>query len=97
MSKLIKTDVLIIGSGFAGLLAAVKLIESGASVVLVCKAHLPESNTNYAQGGIAAATDKGSSAAIKSHLEDTLNAGAGLVDEKAAQEIIAGGWQLIEI
>ncbi len=97
MSKLIETDVLIIGSGFAGLLAAVKLIEAGASVVLASKTHLPESNTNYAQGGIAAATDKGSSEAIKSHLEDTLKAGAGLVDIKAAEEIIASGWQLIKI
>jgi len=97
MSKLIETDVLIIGSGFAGLLAAIKLFEAGAHIVLASKTYLPESTTNYAQGGIAAATDKGSLAAIQLHLEDTLKAGAGLIDERAAQEIIAGGWQLIEI
>ncbi len=95
MSKIIETDVLIIGSGFAGLLAAIKLLESGARVVLACKTYLSESSTNYAQGGIAATTDGGSFKAIESHLEDTLNAGAGLVDEKVAAEIIASSWPLI--
>lgn len=89
MSKTVETDVLIIGSGFAGLLAAIKLLESGASVVLACKTYLSESSTNYAQGGIAATTDGGSFKAIELHLEDTLKAGAGLVDEKVAAEIIA--------
>ncbi len=96
MSKIIETDVLIIGSGFAGLLAAIKLLESGARVVLACKTYLSESSTNYAQGGIAATTDGGSFKAIELHLEDTLNAGAGLVDEKIAAEIIASSWPLIQ-
>jgi succinate dehydrogenase/fumarate reductase flavoprotein subunit len=48
MNKTVETDVLIIGSGFAGLLAAIKLLESGASVVLGCKTYLSESSTNYA-------------------------------------------------
>ena len=96
MNKLVETDVLIIGSGFAGLLTAIKLLESGARVVLACKTYLSESSTNYAQGGIAATTDGGSFTSIELHLEDTLNAGAGLVDEKVAAEIIAGSWPLIQ-
>jgi L-aspartate oxidase len=96
MSKVIETDVLIIGSGFAGLLTAIKLLESGISVVLACKTYLTESSTNYAQGGIAATTDGGSFASVESHLEDTLKAGAGLVDEKVAAEIIASSWPLIQ-
>ena len=111
MSKIIDTDVLIIGSGLAGLLAAIKLLESGADVVLACKTGLAESNSRYAQGGIAAAAPAegvakntsssttiipGGVAPIQAHLADTIKAGAGLVDEKVAQEIIGNGWRLIE-
>lgn len=96
MKNVIETDVLIIGSGFAGLLAAIKLLEAGVRVVLACKTNLFDSSTNYAQGGIAATADGGSYKSIESHLEDTLKAGAGLVDEKVAAEIIADSWSLIQ-
>ena len=68
-------DVLIIGSGAAGLSAALHLGQLG-SVAILSKAELSEGSTFYAQGGIAAVLDSKDS--IESHVEDTLNAGAGL-------------------
>src|SRR5690348_8713433 len=74
-------DVAIIGGGIAGLTVALNLPKS-LRVVLVTKAALGESNTRYAQGGLAAAVGADDSAEL--HLRDTLAAGAGLVDERAA-------------
>ena len=70
-----KTDFLIIGSGIAGLSLAIKASAIG-SVAIVTKKEKSESNTNYAQGGIAAVTDKTDS--FEEHIEDTLVCGAGL-------------------
>ncbi len=70
-----KTDFLIIGSGIAGLSLAIKASAIG-SVAIVTKKEKSESNTNYAQGGIAAVTDKTDS--VEEHIEDTLVCGAGL-------------------
>jgi len=64
----IKTDVLIIGSGIAGLFAALKISEY-ADVILVTKKNKAESNTNYAQGGIATVIDPNDS--FEKHVEDT--------------------------
>ncbi len=76
-------DPLIIGSGIAGLYVALRARETGLSPVLVTKSGLEESNTRYAQGGIAAAIGPDDSPAL--HLRDTVRAGAGLVDRPAAE------------
>jgi L-aspartate oxidase len=84
----LKTDVLIIGSGIAGLFAAIKIAEY-ADVILVTKKDKAESNTNYAQGGIASVIDKDDS--FDKHIEDTLIAGAGLCDKKAVEIMVKEG------
>ncbi|HEU4782417.1 MAG TPA: L-aspartate oxidase [Ktedonobacterales bacterium] len=73
-------DIVIIGGGIAGLTVALNLPES-LRVVLMTKAALGESNTRYAQGGLAAAVGPDDDPEL--HLRDTLAAGAGLVDETA--------------
>lgn len=75
-------DVLIIGSGAAGLTLALQLADH-AQVMVLSKGPLTEGSTYYAQGGIAAVFDKNDS--IESHIEDTLIAGAGLCDLAAVQ------------
>ncbi len=74
---------LIIGSGIAGLYVALRCRELGLRPTIVTKSRLEESNTRYAQGGIAAAIGPDDSTAR--HLEDTIRAGAGLVDRRAAR------------
>ncbi|MPZ49321.1 MAG: L-aspartate oxidase [Dehalococcoidia bacterium] len=74
-------DYVIVGSGIAGLYAALMAREHG-SVLVLTKGGVDESNTKYAQGGIAAAVGPDDSPGL--HLEDTLEAGAGLVDPEAA-------------
>lgn len=71
-------DVLIIGSGAAGLSLALRLAPS-ANIAVIAKARLQDGSTNYAQGGISAVIDPSDS--IQSHIDDTLAAGAGLCDE----------------
>lgn len=75
-------DVLIIGSGAAGLTLALQLADH-AQVMVLSKGPLTEGSTYYAQGGIAAVFDENDS--IESHIEDTLIAGAGLCDLAAVQ------------
>jgi L-aspartate oxidase len=79
-------DVIIIGGGIAGLSVALTL-PGDLSVALVTKAALGESNTRYAQGGLAAAVGLDDAPAL--HLRDTLAAGAGLVDETATRTLVA--------
>ncbi len=74
---------LIIGSGIAGLYVALRCRELGLRPTIVTKARLEESNTRYAQGGIAAAI--GPDDSPKQHLEDTVRAGDELVDRSAAR------------
>lgn len=81
-------DFLVIGAGIAGLRAAVELSEAG-SVLVVTKEELAESNTAYAQGGIAVAM--GGDEDVSEHLDDTLAAGDGLVDRDAAEVLISEG------
>ncbi|TFD89395.1 L-aspartate oxidase [Cryobacterium lactosi] len=81
--------VLVVGSGLAGLLAAVRATDTGHRVTLVTKAALPESNTRYAQGGIAAALFPDDS--VDAHILDTLRAGAGLCDPAAVQVLCSEG------
>ena len=71
-------DVLIIGSGAAGLSMALRLADHG-HIALITKTILTESSTLYAQGGISVVLDKHDS--IESHIADTVNTGAGLCDE----------------
>jgi L-aspartate oxidase len=81
-------DVVIIGGGVAGLSVALSL-PSAWRVALVTKAALGESNTRYAQGGLAVAIGADDDPAL--HLRDTLAAGAGLVDEAAARVLVEEG------
>ncbi len=74
---------LIVGSGIAGLYVALRSHEFGLHPTVITKARLEESNTRYAQGGIAAAIGPDDSPAR--HLNDTIRAGAGLVDRAAAR------------
>lgn len=73
-------DVLIIGSGAAGLSLALRLAER-CTVTVLSKGPISEGSTFYAQGGIAAVFDETDS--VESHIEDTLIAGAGLCDRHA--------------
>jgi L-aspartate oxidase len=90
------THVLIIGSGLAGMLSALNLSKFGLKVVIACKGKLIESNTAWAQGGLAAVLSNNVFDSPDRHLEDTLNAGAGLVDRTTARDILQDGKVLIE-
>src|SRR6202044_1513173 len=81
-------DFLVIGAGIAGLSAAIRLAEAG-SVLVVTKEELAESNTAYAQGGIAVAM--GGEEDVALHLEDTMAAGDGLVNRQAAAVLVEQG------
>lgn len=89
----LNTDVLIIGSGIAGLFAALK-ISQYADVILVTKKDKNESNTNYAQGGIASVISKDDS--FDRHIQDTLVAGAGLCNEKMVRLMVQEGPERIK-
>ncbi|TFB51250.1 L-aspartate oxidase [Cryobacterium tagatosivorans] len=82
-------SVLVVGSGLAGLTAAVRATDAGHDVTLVTKAALPEGNTRHAQGGIAAALFPDDS--VDTHILDTLRAGAGLCDPAAVRVLCAEG------
>lgn len=89
----IDTDFLLIGSGIGGLTFALKVADYG-TVAIVTKKSDQESNTNYAQGGIAAVvSDKDS---FQSHIEDTLMAGAGLCRRKVVEEVVRRGPECIQ-
>ena len=76
---------LVVGTGIAGLYVALRCRELGLRPTVITKSRLEESNTRYAQGGIAAAVGADDSPAL--HLQDTLRAGAGLVDRAAAKAL----------
>jgi L-aspartate oxidase len=88
MSITEQVDFLVMGAGVAGLRAAVELARHG-DVLVVTKESLRESNTHYAQGGIAVAMDGEEDVAL--HLTDTVSAGDGLVYRPAAQALVAEG------
>ncbi|MBI3547413.1 MAG: L-aspartate oxidase [Elusimicrobia bacterium] len=83
-----ESDFLVLGSGIAGLLAAHKLASLG-TVQIVTKKEAADSNTNYAQGGIAAVVSQLDS--FESHIEDTLKAGAGLCHEDIVRLTVQEG------
>jgi L-aspartate oxidase len=88
MQPIASYDVLILGSGAAGLTLALRLPES-CRIALVSKGPLPEGSTLYAQGGISAVLDKADS--LQSHIQDTLNAGAGLCDPYTVRFVVEQG------
>ncbi len=83
-----QVDFLVVGAGVAGLRAAVELADHG-NVLVVTKESVGESNTHYAQGGIAVAMEGDADVAL--HLSDTIAAGDGLVYEPAARALVTEG------
>jgi len=83
-----QTDYIVVGSGIAGLRAAVTLARAGKVVVLT-KDNVTESNTEYAQGGIAVVLNDDD--AIDLHYQDTIDAGAGLCDPEAVAILVEQG------
>ncbi len=90
--KTLDCDFLVIGGGLAGLSAALELAPHG-QVILCAKRDLAESNSSYAQGGIAVPIAREDT--IAAHVQDTLGAGAGLTNPGVALEIIAAGAERI--
>ena len=88
-----KVDFLIIGSGIAGLSYALKVAEFG-SVFIITKSNEDESNTKYAQGGIAAVLYEGDT--HQKHIKDTLIAGAGLCDEHIVKIVVEEGTERVK-
>ncbi|MDQ0715231.1 L-aspartate oxidase [Streptomyces luteogriseus] len=85
----IAADVVVVGSGVAGLTAALRCEAAGLRTVVVTKARLDDGSTRWAQGGIAAALGEGDTP--EQHLEDTLVAGAGVCDEDAVRLLVTEG------
>ncbi|MEU6484619.1 L-aspartate oxidase [Streptomyces sp. NPDC046887] len=85
----IEADVVVVGSGVAGLTAALRCTAAGLRTVVVTKARLDDGSTRWAQGGIAAALGEGDTPA--QHEADTLVAGAGLCDEQAVRALVTEG------
>ncbi len=84
-----KYDCIVIGSGIAGLNFALRMAAKQRSVAIITKKTRAESNTNYAQGGIAAVTSNTDD--FELHVQDTLRAGAGLCNEEVVRGIVAEG------
>jgi len=82
MSKHYQHDILILGSGAAGLSVALRL-DSHLKIAVVAKGELSEGSSRYAQGGISAVLDPEDT--IESHVQDTVNAGAGLCNQQAVE------------
>lgn len=90
--------LIVVGSGVAGLTAALDAVEAGHQVTLFSKADLAQSNTRYAQGGVAVVIDEMKTPgaprlgdSVESHVQDTLVAGAGLSDEDTVRILCAEG------
>ncbi|MFZ4585149.1 MAG: L-aspartate oxidase [Acidimicrobiia bacterium] len=86
-------DLLVLGSGVAGLSAALRAERAGLSVAVVTKSELRDSATWYAQGGVAAAMEAPDSPEL--HFDDTLRAGAGLCDADAVRILVNEGPQRV--
>ena len=91
--KVMETDVLIVGAGIAGLWTALH-IPSDARCLVVCKNGLENSNSWLAQGGVAAVFDENDT--FESHIQDTLNAGAGLCNNKVVEILVKEAPENIE-
>jgi L-aspartate oxidase len=88
-----QVDFIVVGAGVAGLRAAITLAEAG-KVLVLAKQELTESNTQYAQGGIAVALSDEDE--ISLHLQDTIQAGDGVVNAQAAHVLVEEGPQRIQ-
>ena len=87
-------DVCIIGTGIAGLTAALNCAQKGLKVIVLTKSNIKESSTLYAQGGIAVAMDKDDTTQF--HYEDTIAAGAGHCDPKMVKILVEEGPKLVQ-
>lgn len=94
MTELIEADVVVVGSGAAGLTAALNLAGGGLNVLVLSKADISAGSTSWAQGGIAAVLDEGDT--FESHIEDTMVAGAGLNDRRAVEFVVEHAGPAIE-
>jgi len=90
----LNTDFIVIGSGVAGLRAAIELASAGAEVTVLTKDKASESNTEYAQGGVAVVLSEDDDPGL--HEGDTLVAGAGLCDERAVETLVTEGPKYVQ-
>ena len=88
--------IAIIGSGIAGLFAALRLGDAGHTVTVITKQRPTDSSTNWAQGGIAAILDKTDGIGLESHIKDTLQSGDGLCDVDVVKSIIGEAGERIQ-
>jgi len=91
---LYRFDLLVIGSGAAGAAAALSAANQGAEVALIAKGDLEETNTLYAQGGMAAVLDRSDS--FEAHVEDTLRVGCGISELDRVEQVVRGGPSAVE-
>jgi len=90
----LETDFIVVGSGVAGLRSAIALTERGAAVTVLTKDKASESNTEYAQGGVAVVMSEDDEAEL--HEEDTITAGAGLCDPAAVETLVTDGTKYVQ-
>src|SRR5690606_3119456 len=88
-----QTDFIVVGSGVAGLRASIALAEAGAGVAVLTKDKASESNSEYAQGGVAVVLSEDDTAEL--HEEDTIVAGAGPCDPAAVEVLVTEGTKYI--
>ena len=88
-----EVDILVVGSGGAGMVAAIRAAELGKKVAVLTKKYAPQAQTSMAQGGINAAIDPQDS--IENHIADTLKAGAGLCDKEMVELLCSGALDAI--
>lgn len=82
-------DVIVVGSGIAGLFLAHRCASAGLKVALVTKKAISTSSTNWAQGGIAGVLNPNDSGALATHVTDTITSGAGLCNEEVVRSVVA--------
>src|SRR5690606_13574780 len=87
-------DVVVVGSGVAGAAAALAAAERGLSVAVLSKTDLSETNTRYAQGGLAVVF--ASEDSFESHVTDTLHAGMGICERDVVESVVRGGPGAVE-